>query len=154
MRKNVFVLVVALFLSVTIYGQVAPVDSVAVSFIQPMTKTDFLNKVMDYDKNPETWVFKGKRPCVIDFYADWCGPCKIASPVLEELALEYQGKVDFYKVNIDKEKELAYVFGIQSIPSFLYCPVVGKPTKTMGVASDKKQIKQTFKSEIQKILSK
>lgn len=149
-----FVLVAAIFLSVTIYGQVVPADSVAVSLIQPMTKADFLNKVMDYDKNPETWVYKGKRPCVIDFYADWCGPCKIASPVLEELALEYQGKVDFYKVNIDKEKELAYVFGIQSIPSFLYCPVVGKPTKTMGIANDKKQIKQTFKSEIQKILSK
>lgn len=154
MRMKFFVWVAALFLSVSIYGQVAPFDSVAVSLIQPMTKTDFLNKVMDYDKNPETWVYKGKRPCVIDFYADWCGPCKIASPVLEELALEYQGKVDFYKVNIDKEKELAYVFGIQSIPSFLYCPVVGKPTKTMGIANDKKQIKQTFKSEIQKILSK
>jgi thioredoxin 1 len=119
-----------------------------------MTKSDFLNKVMDYEKNPTTWVFKGDKPCLIDFYADWCGPCRITSPILEELAQEYKGKIYVYKVNVDNEKELSQVFGISGIPAFLYCPMEGKPTMTSGIARDKEQTKEMFRNYIDTILLK
>ncbi len=119
-----------------------------------MTKAAFLTKVMDYQKNTTQWVYLGTKPCIIDFYADWCGPCRITSPILEELAKEYEGKVDFYKVNVDNEKELASVFGISGIPAFLYCPMDGKPSMTSGIARDKEQTKQMFKDNIEKLLLK
>ncbi|MGF7140223.1 thioredoxin family protein [Roseimarinus sediminis] len=117
-----------------------------------MTKADFLAKVMDYENNPTEWVFKGDKPCVIDFYADWCGPCRITSPILEELAQEYKGKINIYKVNVDYEKELSQVFGISGIPAFLYCPMEGKPSMTSGIARDRDQTKQMFKDNIEKLL--
>lgn len=117
-----------------------------------MTKADFLEKIMDYEKNPTQWVYKGDKPCLVDFYADWCGPCRITSPILEELAREYKGKVNIYKVNVDKEKELSQVFGISGIPAFLYCPMDGKPTMTSGIARDKEQTKQMFRDNIEKLL--
>lgn len=117
-----------------------------------MTKADFLAKVMDYENNPTEWVFKGDKPCVIDFYADWCGPCRITSPILEELAQEYKGKINVYKVNVDYEKELSQVFGITGIPAFLYCPMEGKPSMTSGIARDRDQTKQMFKDNIDKLL--
>ncbi|MBN1925821.1 MAG: redoxin domain-containing protein [Prolixibacteraceae bacterium] len=107
---------------------------------------------MDYEKNPTQWVYKGDKPCLVDFYADWCGPCRITSPILEELAREYKGKVNIYKVNVDKEKELSQVFGISGIPAFLYCPMDGKPTMTSGIARDKEQTKQMFRDNIEKLL--
>lgn len=119
-----------------------------------MTKADFLEKVMDYEKNQTEWVFKGDKPCLIDFYADWCGPCKITSPILEELAKEYHGKINVYKINVDNERELSSVFGIQGIPAFLYCPKEGKPSMTSGIARDKEQTKQMFRENIEKILLK
>ncbi|MBN2805804.1 MAG: redoxin domain-containing protein [Prolixibacteraceae bacterium] len=109
---------------------------------------------MDYEKNPATWVFKGDKPCVIDFYADWCGPCRITSPILEELAQEYKGKINVYKVDVDVEKELSQVFGITGIPAFLYCPMEGKPTMTSGIARDKDQTKEMFRNYIETILLK
>lgn len=117
-----------------------------------MTKADFLAKVMDYENNPTEWVFKGDKPCVIDFYADWCGPCRITSPILEELAQEYKGKINIYKVNVDYEKELSQVFGISGIPAFLYCPMEGKPSMTSGIARDRDQTRQMFKDNIEKLL--
>ena len=119
-----------------------------------MTKADFLEKVMDYEKNQTEWVFKGDKPCLIDFYADWCGPCRITSPILEELAKEYEGKINVYKINVDNERELSSVFGIQGIPAFLYCPKDGKPSMTSGIARDAEQTKQMFKENIEKILLK
>ena len=121
---------------------------------QKMTKADFIEKVMDYEKNPTEWVFKGDKPCVIDFYADWCGPCRITSPILEELAKEYKGKIDVYKVNVDNERELSQVFGISGIPAFLYCPMEGKPSMTSGIARDKEQTKQMFINYIETLLLK
>jgi len=154
MMKKVLILSVVILLSIGLNAQNTSSDTVAISLIMPLTKTDFIAKVMDYDKNPETWVYKGRKPCVVFFYSEGSVKCQTASSVLEELALEFQGKVDFYKVNIEKEKELMYVMEVKSIPSFMYCPIKGNPTKTMGVVSNKKQNKQTFKSEIQKILPK
>ena len=97
-----------------------------------LTTTEFKKKVMDYDLHPREWVFEGDRPVIIDFYATWCRPCKMTAPIVENLAKDYKGKIDFYKVDIDKEQELAAAFGIQSIPTFLFVPVKGNPTMQTG----------------------
>lgn len=97
-----------------------------------LTSAEFKEKVFNWEKSPDTWVFEGERPCVVDFYADWCKPCRIVAPIMEELALKYQGKVTIYKVNTDKEKEVASAFGIRAIPSVLFCPMKGKPQMATG----------------------
>jgi len=99
--------------------------------LEHLTKETFLSKVFDYEKNKE-WKFEGAKPCVIDFYADWCGPCKMVAPVLEELAHDFEGKLDIYKVDTEEEQELASVFGIRSIPSILFVPAQGQPQMAMG----------------------
>jgi thioredoxin 1 len=99
--------------------------------MEHLTKEAFLQKVFDYEKNTE-WKFAGERPAIIDFYADWCGPCRMVAPILEELSREYDGKVDIYKVDTEAEQELASVFGIRSIPSLLFIPREGKPQMAMG----------------------
>ena len=99
--------------------------------VEQLTKETFLSKVYNYETNKE-WKFEGERPCVIDFYADWCGPCKMVEPVLEELAREFEDKLDIYKVNTGKEGELASVFGIWSIPSILFVPKDKKPQLAKG----------------------
>ena len=96
-----------------------------------LTKETFLSKVFNYETNKD-WKFEGDKPCIIDFYADWCGPCKIVAPILEELGAEYDGKLDIYKVDTEKETELASVFGIKSIPSLLFVPKDGPPQMAMG----------------------
>jgi thioredoxin 1 len=96
-----------------------------------LTKDSFLNKVFNYEKNKD-WKFEGDKPCVIDFYADWCGPCKMVAPVLEELSKDFEGKLNVYKVNTEEEQELASAFGIRSIPSFLFVPAEGQPQMAMG----------------------
>jgi thioredoxin len=97
-----------------------------------LNKADFLAKVFNYEKNAEEWVYEGKKPCVIDFYADWCGPCKLIAPIMKELAAEYKDDIIFYKIDIDREKELAAVFGISSIPLVLYVPMEGPPQAALG----------------------
>jgi len=99
--------------------------------VEHLTKETFLNKVFNFEKNKE-WVFEGDKPCVIDFYADWCGPCKMVAPVLEELAKDFDGKLNVFKVNTEEEQELASAFGIRSIPSFLFVPSEGQPQMAMG----------------------
>ena len=96
-----------------------------------LTKETFLAKVFDFENNKE-WKFKGELPCVIDFYADWCGPCKMVAPVLEELSEEYAGKINIYKVDTEAQQELAAAFGIRSIPSILFCPKDEKPQMAQG----------------------
>lgn len=98
-----------------------------------LTYNDFLKKVWNFEKNPKEWVYEGTEPCVIDFYADWCGPCKRVAPIMDEMAKTYNGKVKFYKVNVDKEQKLAAVFRIQSIPAVLFTPENGKPMMQVGL---------------------
>jgi len=96
-----------------------------------LTKQLFLEKVFNYEANKD-WVFEGDLPCIIDFYADWCQPCKMVAPILEELSDEYEGKINIYKVNTEIEQELAGAFGIRSIPSMLFCPKDGQPQMAVG----------------------
>lgn len=99
--------------------------------MEHLTKESFLTKVFDYESNTE-WKYEGELPAIIDFYADWCGPCKMVAPILEGLSKEYEGKINIYKVDTDKEQELASVFGIRSIPSILFIPKEGKPQMAAG----------------------
>ena len=114
-----------------------------------LTKADFLKKVADYEKNPEEWIYLGDKPAIIDFYASWCGPCKMVAPILEELAAEYDGQIYVYKVNTEQEQELAALFNIRSIPSFLFIPMNDKPQMAMGAMS-----KSSFKEAIDGVLLK
>ena len=111
-----------------------------------LTKETFLEKVFDYEKNKE-WKFEGNLPAVIDFYADWCGPCKMVAPIIEELAEEYEGKVNFYKINTEEQQELSAAFGIQSIPSLLFIPLDGSPQMAAG-ALPKDTFKQVIDNEL------
>ncbi|MCD4683003.1 MAG: thioredoxin [Bacteroidales bacterium] len=99
--------------------------------MEHLTKQTFLDKVFNFEKNKD-WQFEGDLPCLIDFYADWCGPCKMVAPILEELSEEYDGKINIYKVDTEKEQELAAAFGIRSIPSMLFCPKDGQPQMAQG----------------------
>ena len=110
---------------------------------QNLTKQEFLNKVYNYEVNKD-WKYEGDLPAIIDFYADWCGPCKMVAPVLEELSNEYEGKVNIYKVNTEHEQELAGAFGIQSIPSMLFIPLEDKPQMAVG-ALPKESIEEAMK---------
>ncbi len=96
-----------------------------------LTKDKFIKEIFDYENNKE-WKFEGELPAVIDFYADWCQPCKMIAPIIEDLSTEYEGKVNFFKVDTEAQQELAGAFGIQSIPSLLFIPVDGKPQMAAG----------------------
>lgn len=115
-----------------------------------LTKSDFLNKVANYEENPNEWKFLGNRPALIDFFATWCGPCKALSPILEEVAQEYEGKVDIYKVDVDAEEELSNLFKIRTVPSLLFIPMNGQPQMASGVLP-KAQLKALIE---EKLLSK
>lgn len=96
-----------------------------------LTKATFLEKVFNFEEHKE-WKFEGQRPALIDFYADWCGPCKMIAPILEQLSEEYGDKLDIYKIDTEAEQELAGAFGIRSIPSMLFCPAEGQPQMANG----------------------
>ena len=116
-----------------------------------ITKADFLKNVYDFEKNPDEWKYLGSQPAIVDFYADWCGPCRQLSPVLDELAKEYSGKLTIYKVNVDNERGLATFFGIRSIPTLLFIPMKGKPQRSLGALSKtelKGIIKDVLKVEL------
>lgn len=116
-----------------------------------ITKADFLKKIYDFEKNPDEWKYLGSQPAIVDFYADWCGPCRQLSPVLDELAKEYSGKLTIYKVNVDNERGLATFFGIRSIPTLLFIPMMGKPQRSLGALSKtelKGIIKDVLKVEL------
>ncbi|MBM4176733.1 MAG: thioredoxin [Ignavibacteria bacterium] len=113
-----------------------------------LTKETFLEKVFNYEQNKD-WKFEGKIPALIDFYADWCGPCKMIAPILEELAEEYKGQINIYKVDTEEERELAGAFGIRSIPSLLFIPINEQPQMAAGALP-----KDALKDIIDKVLLK
>jgi len=114
-----------------------------------LTKADFLTKVANYEKNPQTWEYLGDKPAIIDFYADWCGPCKMVAPILEQLAAEYEGQIYIYKVDTEAEQELAADFGIRSIPTLLFVPMNDAPQMAQGALP-----KDAFKQAINDVLLK
>lgn len=114
--------------------------------LEHLTKESFKEKVFDFELNKD-WKFEGKVPAIIDFYADWCSPCKMVAPILEELQKEYGDKLTIFKVNTEEQQELSSIFGIQSIPSILFVPLEGQPQMAMGALP-----KDTFKSAIADVL--
>lgn len=116
--------------------------------MEHLTKETFLNKVFNYEVNKD-WKFEGELPCLIDFYADWCQPCKMVAPILEELSKEYSGKINIYKIDTESEVELAGAFGIRSIPSLLFVPMNGQPQMAMGALP-----KDALKKAIEDVLLK
>jgi thioredoxin len=116
--------------------------------MEHLTKETFLEKVFNYEEHKE-WQFAGELPCLIDFYADWCGPCKMVAPILEELSEEYKGKINIYKVDTEDQQELAAAFGIRSIPSLLFCPMGEQPQMAQGALP-----KDSLKQVIEEVLLK
>ena len=143
-------------LGVEMTGAVRPYEETAATEkpttrVVHITKADILKKVYDFEKNPDEWKYLGSQPAIVDFYADWCGPCRQLSPVLDELAKEYSGKLTIYKVNVDNERGLATFFGIRSIPTLLFIPMKGKPQRSLGALSKtelKGIIKDVLKVEL------
>lgn len=119
------------------------------SRVKHITYKEFLKEIWDFEKNPNDFVFKGKTATIVDFYADWCGPCRKVAPILERLADEYAGKLTVYKINVDKEKDLASAFRVSSIPTLLFIPLEGQPMMQAGAMSE-----QDFKKIIEERLLK
>ena len=152
MKTKVLTLVVAMSMSLAVLAcnsgqgsdnaQTTTEQTATVKAVH-ITKAEFLAKVMNYEKNPQEWIYLGDKPCLIDFYASWCGPCKRLAPVLDELAQEYDGEIYIYKVNTEQERELAAVFGIRSIPTLLFCPMGENPQVAQG-ALPKEQLKEAI----------
>jgi len=112
-----------------------------------LNKAMFLEKVYDFEKNPKQWTYKGDKPCIIDFYADWCKPCKMVAPIMAELSEKYKGQIVIYKINTDQERELAQFFGIRSIPTIFFCPAKGDPQMAQGAMP-----KESYEQAINEVL--
>ena len=115
--------------------------------LEHLTEETFKEKIFNYDLNKD-WKYEGKRPAIIDFYADWCAPCRMVAPILEELKSEYGEKLDIYKINTEEQRNLSAIFGIQSIPSLLFVPLEGLPQMAMGALP-----KETFVRAIDEVLN-
>ena len=114
-----------------------------------LTNEQFINRVADYRSNPGSFEFLGDKPALVDFYAEWCGPCKMLSPILEEVSDEYAGRVDIYKINVDEEEELASLFGIRSIPTLIFIEKNGTMHRSQG-AMGKPQLKEAIENVLLK----
>lgn len=141
MKKILLLAFAVLFINVVFAGEL--VSEKTDSPVKHLTKQEFIEKVYNYEKNPDKWIYEGNMPAIIDFYATWCGPCKAIAPILEELAKEYAGKIVIYKIDTDKERELAAAFGISSIPTLLFIPAKGDPQVVQG-ALPKESLKRAI----------
>ncbi len=126
-----FLLLAILFMVISA-GSANAQNNKVIDTPQNLTKADFLAKVANYKNTGEEWKYLGDKPCIIDFYADWCAPCRKVAPILAELAKEYKGEIYVYKINVDKEKELAADFGVSSIPTLIFCPIGENPQVAQG----------------------
>ena len=144
MRK---ILIIAAVAFTALFASVAEMNASDKGKVKHLTKAEFVKFVYDIDKNTESLDYLGSKPAVVDFYADWCRPCKQLAPVLEELAAEYQDEIVVYKVNTDNDPELAQAFGITSIPTLIFIPLNGSPEMAQGALP-----KDTLKEVIEKVL--
>ena len=158
MKKKIYiyvgimlVLIAGSFLWINRQKEVAKARVYEVKKKEPihLTKAEFITKVANFEANPSEWKYLGDKPCIIDFYATWCGPCKMVAPIMEELAKEYDGKISIYKVDVDAEPEIAAAYGIQSIPTIFFCPMNGTPQITQGAIP-----KESFQKVIAEVLLK
>lgn len=142
--KKITIILASILVAVSVYGTEPNVKETAKPI--SLTKASFMEKVFDFENNPEEWKYKGDKPAIVDFYADWCGPCRITSPVLADLAAEYDGKIYIYKIDVDKEPELAALFQARSIPMFLFIPMNEEPKIGMGALPKKsfREVIDTF----------
>ena len=140
-----------LFLALITFFSVSASEPQSKEKVKPieLTKATFLEKVFNYENNPDVWKYNGDKPAIVDFYATWCGPCRITSPILSDLAAEYGEDIYVYKIDVDKEPELARRFGVQSIPMFLFIPMNEQPQIAMGALP-----KKSFKEAIDTFLLK
>ena len=141
MKKSLIIGAILLLTSVSLWAQDTE------SKVKHITYKGFLKEIWDFEKHPDAFVFKGKNPAIVDFYADWCGPCKRVGPILEKLAKEYDGKLDVYKVNVDDERNLATAFQIRSIPALLFIPKEGQPMIQTGAMTEA-QFKEIIEKEL------
>ena len=132
MKKAILAAVILIAMSISATAQ----SKTETSKVSHLTYKGFLEKVWDFEKEPTNFVYKGKLPAIIDFYADWCGPCRKTAPVLEKLANEYDGKLVVYKINVDQEKDLAAAFQVRSIPALLFIPTEGQPMMQVGAMTE------------------
>lgn len=128
MKKTILIAIAILAFGFTASAQ----EKKEESKVKHLTYNEFLKKVWDFEKNPNTFIYKGELPAVVDFYADWCGPCRRVAPIMEKLAEEYDGKLLVYKVNTDQERGLSAAFQVKSIPMVLFIPLEGQPAMQVG----------------------
>ena len=128
MKKAILIAMVILATAFTANAQ----EEKKESQVKQLTYNEFLKKIWNFENNPNTFIYKGKLPAVVDFYADWCGPCRRVAPIMEKLAEEYDGRLLVYKVNVDQEKDLASAFQVKSIPMVLFIPLEGQPMMQVG----------------------
>lgn len=132
MKKSILIAIAIVAFGVTANAQ----EKKEESKVKHLTYSGFLKKVWNFESNPTTFIYKGDVPAIIDFYADWCGPCRRVAPIMEKLAEEYDGRLVVYKINVDQEKELAAAFQAKSIPMVLFIPLEGQPMKQVGAMSE------------------
>ena len=119
------------------------------SYVKSLDYKTFVKKIWDIERYPDSFAYQGKLPCIIDFYADWCGPCRKVAPIMEEMAQKYEDEIIVYKVNVDKEQKLPTVFKVKNIPTVFFFPTDGQPLSQVGALS-----KEEYQNLINKHLIK
>ena len=138
MKKTIFILVAIVAASLMGNAQTTKTEAK----VKNLTYNEFLRKVWDFERNPTAYKYKGNVPAVVDFYADWCGPCRRVSPILEKLAEDYDGKLVVYKVNVQNEQDLAAAFEVKNIPTVFFFPTEGQPSKLIGAMGEDAYVKK------------